>query len=100
MLRHAAASLARSEGVLGEHCRRMRGKLGPIGASTVVAHKLARILWHVVSHQVEYDEPVLAVLDAGREARRLARLRRQTAALGLNLVAMPAPTAREEKEAA
>jgi hypothetical protein len=90
MLRHAAASLARSEGVLGEHHRRMRGKPGPIGAST----------GHVVSHQVEYDEQVLAVLDAGREARRLDRLRRQAAALGLNLVAMPTPSAPDEKEAA
>jgi hypothetical protein len=32
------ASLARSEGVLSEHYRRMRGKLGPIGANTVVTH--------------------------------------------------------------
>jgi hypothetical protein len=101
MLRHAAASLARHESVLGEHYRRMRGRMGPIGANTIVAHKLARILWHLVTHQQEYDESVLAKLDAGREARRLARLQRQAQALNLRLVPFPTtsantpPTAKE-----
>ena len=45
--------------MLGDHYRRMRGRMGPIGANTIVAHKLARILWHLVTHQHEYDESVL-----------------------------------------
>jgi hypothetical protein len=99
MLRHAAASLARNETILGEHYRRMRGKVGPIGANTAVAHKLARILWRMVTDQVEYDEKILVALNTGREARRLHRLRRQAAALGLNLIPMPAAP-EPEKEAA
>ena len=91
MLRHAAASLARNESPLGDHYRRMRGRLGPIGANTVVAHKLARILWHLVTHQQEYDESVLVKLDAGRDIRRLARLPRQAQALHLQLVPFPTP---------
>ena len=91
MLRHAAASLARNESPLGDHYRRMRGRLGPIGANTVVAHKLARILWHLVTHQQEYDPSVLITLDAGRDARRLARLHRQAQALHLQLVPFPTP---------
>ena len=93
MLRHAAASLARNDSALGEHYRRMRGRMGPIGANTIVAHKLARILWHLVTHQQEYDESVLAKLDTGREARRLARLHRQAQALNLRLVPFPTPPA-------
>ena len=99
MLRHAAASLARNDSVLGDHYRRMRGRMGPIGANTIVAHKLARILWHLVTHQQEYDESVLAKLDVGREARRLARLQRQAQALNLRLVPFPTPAAPAKKAA-
>ena len=91
MLRHAAASRARNESPPGDHYRRMRGRLGPIGANTVVAHKLARILWHLVTRQQEYDASVLVKLDAGRAARRLHRLHRQAQALHLQLVPFPTP---------
>lgn len=85
LLRHSAASLARNESILGDYYRRMRARMGPAGANTVVAHKLARILWHMVTHQVEYDETILAHLDEGREERRLKRLQRQARALNLHL---------------
>jgi hypothetical protein len=81
----------------------MRGRMGPIGANTIVAHKLARILWHLVTHQQEYDESVLARLDDGKEARRLARLHRQAHALNLRVVPFPTPpraTPSATKEAA
>ena len=91
MLRHSAASLARHESVLGDHYRRMRARLGPAAANTIVAHKLARILWHMVTHQVEYDETILARLDQGRDERRLKRLKRQAHALKYQLVPVEPP---------
>ncbi len=85
LLRHSAASLARSESVLGDYYRRIGARMGPAGANTVLAHKLARILWQMVTHQVEYEETILAHLDKARQERQLKRLQRQARALNCQL---------------
>ena len=50
-LRIAAQSLHRSESCLGDFYRRKRYQLGPPKAITATAHKLARIIYHLVSTQ-------------------------------------------------
>jgi transposase len=57
-LRMAALSLHRDQSPLGDEYRRRRAQLGPTGAITALAHKLARILWHLVTHKVPYDSSV------------------------------------------
>jgi transposase len=91
ILRHSAASLARNESVLGDYYRRMRARMGPAGANTVVAHKLARILWHMVTYQVEYDETILARLEEGLDERKLKRLKKQAHALKFQLIPLETP---------
>jgi transposase len=59
-LRMAALSLHRSQSFLGHFYRRMRAKLGAPKAITATAHKLARILYHIVTTGHAYDETICA----------------------------------------
>jgi len=45
----AAQSLHHSKSALGDFYRRMRGKLGAPEAITAAAHKLARIIFHLIT---------------------------------------------------
>ena len=50
-LRMAAQSLRKSPSYLGAFYRRMRSKLGPAKATTATAHKLAKILYHMLQEK-------------------------------------------------
>ncbi|MBZ5600988.1 MAG: IS110 family transposase [Acidobacteriia bacterium] len=89
-LRLAAQSLCRSQSVLGDFFRRMRAKLGAPKAITATAHKLARIVYHLIRTRQPYDESRLAAADTARRRHSEARLRAQARALGFQLVPAPA----------
>jgi transposase len=55
-LRMAAQSLRTSPSYLGAFHRRMRSKLGPANATTATAHKLAKILYHMLQEKTPYLE--------------------------------------------
>jgi hypothetical protein len=59
-LRMAAQSLHHSQSYLGHFYRRMRAKLGAPKAITATAHKLARIIYHMVTTGQEYYETMCA----------------------------------------
>lgn len=79
-LRLAAHSLHRSQSTLGNYYRRMRYRLGPAKAKTATAHKLARIIYHLVTTRQPYDETVLAQHEHQTRARKTRRLKAQAAA--------------------
>ena len=85
----AANALRNSRSGLGDYYGRMRAKLGAPKAIMAAAHKLARIIFHLLTTHQAYDETTFARRD--EEARRRAEsiLRNQAKALGLQLV--PAP---------
>jgi hypothetical protein len=56
----AAYSLHHDKSPLGDYLRRMKSKLGPAGATTATAHKIAIIFYTMVKKQVEYDETLWA----------------------------------------
>jgi transposase len=85
-LRMAAQSLYRSQSHLGHFYRRMRAKLGAPKAITATAHKLARIIYHMVTTGQAYDEGICAQNEAQNCQRMEARLRRQARELGLQVV--------------
>ena len=89
-LRLAAQSLHRSQSELGEFYRRMRYRQGPAKATTTSAHKLARIIYHLVTTGQPYDESVLTQHEHQTRARKTRRLKAQAAALGIHLVAQEA----------
>jgi transposase len=92
--RMAAYSLHHEQSSLGHYLRRMKSKLGPKGATTATAHKIAIIFYTMVKKQVEYDETLWAERDSQREKRFEAKLKRQAQQLGYKLVPL------EEKPAA
>lgn len=91
-LRIAAQSLQNSQSALGEFYRRMRSKLGAPKAITATAHKLARIIYHMLRTHEPYDESVFARLEIRYHQRIENRLKAQAHALGFTLVAMPSQT--------
>ena len=80
----SACGHAQAESPLGDWFRRMRAKLGPAGAVTAAAHKLARVIYTMVKTRTAFDPSKLGnpILIRQRKERSL---RKQAALLGLSL---------------
>jgi len=85
-LRVAAQTLARSRSYLGNFYRSMRARLGAPQAITAAAHKLARILYHLLSTGDAYDESVFAREQQKQNLRLHKRLAKQAQSLGFQLI--------------
>jgi len=85
-LRMAAQSLHRSHSHLGDCFRRMRTRLGTPAAITALAHKLARILYHLITTREPYAESVFAAAEQRGQERKLNHLKKQASVLGFRLV--------------
>lgn len=85
-LRMAVNGLHKSQTWLGNFFRRMRAKLGPPKAITATAHKLARIVFQILSTRQPYDESIFAQSEQTARLRTEARLKAQAKALGFHLV--------------
>jgi hypothetical protein len=92
-LRLAAQSVERMDNHLGGFFRLMRSRLGRAGAITAVAHKIARIIYTMVTKGLEYDESRMGQTQAQQKARQEAKLRKQAKAMGYDLVPTEAATA-------
>ena len=85
-LRMAAQSLHHSKSALGDFYRRMRAKLGAPKAITAAAHKLARIIFHLVTTRQEFDASHFAADQLRFQKRQEAKFRAKARALGFQLV--------------
>jgi len=85
-LRLAAYALFRSQSWLGQYYRRMRARLGAPKAITAAAHKLARILFHLLTTRQPYDETVFAQQEIQNNQRMQRKLQHQAKSFGLQLV--------------
>ena len=92
-LRLGANSLCRAKGYFGEFFRRMRAKLGTAQAITATAHKIARVLYHVLLTKEPYAETVFHRSDEHARRRAEMRLRKQAALLGFQIIPVPADSA-------
>ncbi len=85
-LRMAAQSLHHSKSALGAFYRRLRSKLGAPKAIVATAHKLARLIWRMLTYGQDY-------VDIGQERyekltaeRQLKALKRAAEALGCTIL--------------
>jgi transposase len=85
-LRMAAQSLHHSNSALGDFYRRMRAKLGAPKAITAAAHKLARIIFHLVTTGQEFDESRFAADQLRYQKRQENKLRARAKAMGFQLI--------------
>jgi len=93
-LRMAAESLCRDKSYLGQFYRRMKIQLnGGPQAITAAAHKLARIIYAMVTKRAEYDEAHFAEIE--KRSRERARLRLTKQAHKLGFILTPMRTAAE-----
>jgi transposase len=89
-LRAGAQCLYQAQNYLGEFFRRMKWKLGTPAAVTATAHKLARIIYHLLSTREPYNESLFLRFDEAAAQRAETRLRKQAAKLGFQIVPNPA----------
>ena len=85
-LRMAAQSLHHSKSALGDFYRRMRAKLGAPKAITATAHKLARIIFHLITTRQEFDDSHFAADQLRHQKRQEIKLRAKAKAMGFELI--------------
>src|SRR5712691_81938 len=86
-LRIAATGLYRSQSYLWHYFGRMRAKLGAPKAITAAAHKIARIVYLMLTTRRPYEETIWLKNEAANRVRVEARVRKQARDLGFQLVA-------------
>ena len=85
-LRLAAQSLWQAKNYFGELYRRWKARLGSPKAITAMAHKLARVLWHLLKYKQPFNPEVFAKEEAKMQRKKLARLEAMATTLNYRLV--------------
>lgn len=85
-LKLAATGLLRSQSALGAYFRRMAGRMDKPKAIKAAAHKLARLIYIMLTKGTEYVDRGQDYYEQQYRQRVLANLQRKAAALGLKLV--------------
>ncbi len=85
-LKIAAMSLGHSKSYLGDYYRRKRAKNGAPNAITDTAHKLARIIYHLVKTGKQFNESTFQKQEEAHQKRVLKNLKTKAKTLGFQLV--------------
>jgi transposase len=88
VLRLAATTLERSQTALGAYYRRMKAKLGGAAGVTATAHKLARILYALLTHGEAYARQGMDDYEQKHRQRKLKHLQSTAESLGFQLIQM------------
>ena len=88
-LRMAAVSLGRSQSALGAFYRRIKARHGAPKAVVATAHKLARIIYHMLKHRVDYHDPGAGFYNQQQKERAIKRLKKQAKRFGFQLQSLP-----------
>jgi transposase len=89
--RQAAQSVARSDSAFGAYFRAMRARLGPQQAIVATAHKIARVVYHLLKTREPFREASATEYEEERRTRELDRLTRRAQKLGFTLLPVPEP---------
>jgi transposase len=85
-LRMGAVGVADTDTWLGSFHRRLRAKLGPAGANTATARKIATVVYHLIKNKEPFVDRDLQAYEARVYRHKLTRLKKQAKALGYELV--------------
>ena len=88
-LRMAAQSVGRTMTPLGLFYRRIRSRIGGLGAIKATAHKLACLVYRMLKYGQEYVTQSMAEYEAKVKANMLKALKRKAAAMGFRLSPLP-----------
>jgi hypothetical protein len=94
--RQAAQAVSRSDNAIGAYYRAMRARKGPQQATVATAHKIARIVYHLLKYGEAYEAESADGYEQKRRERELRQLTRRAAKLGYTLTpvqeGLPAPS--------
>ena len=96
--RQAAHSVTRSHSSIGAYYRAMRARLGPKQAIVATAHKIARIVYHLLKTGEPYREESDTEYDRKRQERELKHLARRAQKLGYALARVPVTAPESQSE--
>jgi transposase len=88
-LRMAAQSVGKTMTPLGMFYRRIRSRIGGLGAVKATAHKLACLVYRMLKYGQEYVTQTMEEYDAKMKANVLKALERKAAAMGFQLSPLP-----------
>jgi transposase len=88
-LRLAARAAGKTMTSLGLFYRRIRSRLGGLGAVKATAHKLACLVYRMLKYGQEYVTQSMEEYEAKIKAKMLDTLKRKAAAMGFQLSPMP-----------
>jgi transposase len=83
--RQAAQSVSRSDSAIGAYYRAMRARKGPQQATVATAHKIARIVYHLLKYGEAYEAENADAYEQKRQERELRQLTRRAQKLGYTL---------------
>ncbi len=89
--RQAAAAVIRANCAFGAFYRRLKSRLGPAQAVVATAHKIARVVYHMLKSKVEYQAVTAADYEQRFREREIKYLQRKAARLGFSLSPSTAP---------
>jgi len=87
-LRMAAFTLFNSKSALGAYLRRQRARLGAPKAITATAHKMARLIYAMLTHRTAYVDAGQEYYEQRYRSRVIHNLKRKAQELGFDLVAL------------
>ena len=88
-LRMAAQSVGKTMTPLGMFYRRIRSRIGGLGAVKATAHKLACLVYRMLKYGEEYVTQSMEEYEAKMKANMLKALQRKAAAMGFQLSPLP-----------
>ena len=91
--RQAAQAVARSDSAIGAYYRTMRARKGPQQANVATAHKLARIVYHLLKYGEAYEAEKAEDYERKRQERELRAITRRANKLGYTLTQLGESTA-------
>ena len=83
--RQAATGASRGSSAFGAYYRRKRAQGGPQFAQVATAHKIARTVYYLLKHHVQYVELGAAGFEHRQRDRDITALRKKAAKLGFTL---------------
>jgi transposase len=84
--RMAARAQVRADSEFGAFYRRMKSRLGPAQAMVATAHKMARVVFHMLSKGEAYRPLGAAEYEQQFKERQIQYLKRKAAKLGLQVI--------------
>jgi transposase len=96
--RQAAQSVAQSDSSYGAYYRAMRARLGSKQAIVATAHKIARVVYHLLKTGEAFEEESGEAYEQKRRERELKHLARRAQKLGYTLAAVPATAPESQVE--